>query len=371
MFYGLDSNGMGLFNKEEEDKNKTFFFTIKVGEQSGNTDRSRFEAENFIAKINTGENAGKEYLVSVGKNLQYTELFIFEENKINQKQTTSFLGSQMKNLRGSAITFDYNNINYALFCFKTSIDSTYYFYLRRLCFNSNELTSTNPTYKDFKKLANIGDSLSCYISESKYIYCCYIDQVEKTTYNWGMPYTTTTNYFCQIALNESLIEQKSSCFSEYINTDADVFEKCIYLKGEAGAFTYYNSYNFPVFLFKNFNKNISDFEEYLNRPYIHLDHYVNNYNIYFNNYCLKNDLIKITDNKLCFITSSNNNETLYIIFLNILNENDVVIRYYSINIFKLNKYKILLDMRGNLYKNFIALAFSYCRSEICYSDRNS
>ena len=47
---------------------------------------------------------------------------------------------------------------------------------------------------------------------------------------------------------------------------------------------------------------------------------------------------------------------------------NVVIRYYSINIFKLYNYKILLDMRAHLFNNFVALAFSYCNQSSCYTD---
>ena len=93
-----------------------------------------------------------------------------------------------------------------------------------------------------------------------------------------------------------------------------------------------------------------------------------NDNTFFNTYCLKNDLIKISENKLCFTTTSNTNETLYIVLINILETENVVIRYYSINIFKLNNYKILLDMKAHLYNNFVALAFSYCNQSSCYTD---
>jgi hypothetical protein len=48
----------------------------------------------------------------------------------------------------------------------------------------------------------------------------------------------------------------------------------------------------------------------------------NNYNvndyIFFNPYCLKNDLTKISENKLCFTTTSNKNDTLYIVLINIV-----------------------------------------------------
>ena len=364
MFFGIDTDGRGLFKSEDVTEGRSFYYSIKVGEQPGNSEGFRYESENFIATINSGSNIGKEYLVSFSKSVQFTELFIFDQRKINQKQTKSVLGYEMINIRPTSISYTYNDINYSLLGCKTSIDNTNHLYIKRFLFNNNEFTNTNPTTKEYKKAANIGGSISCYASESKYIYCCYIDQIEKQF--WSTTYTV--NYFCQLALNQDLNELTTSCFSDYINSDENAFVKCIYLKGEAGAYTYYSSYNYPIFLFKNFNR-YSNFEDYLSKPYIKLDYYVNNYNIYFNKYCLKNDFIKITENKLCYITSSSTNDTLYISILNIFQLKDVIIRYYSINIFKLNNYKILLDMRGHLYKNFVALAFSYCRNEICYSDK--
>ena len=144
-------------------------------------------------------------------------------------------------------------------------------------------------------------------------------------------------------------------------------------------FTFFNYYcyyyYYPVLLLQKFNHNTNKFEDYITgKSKIKLSKYVNinglTNNIYFINYCLKNDLIKISDNKICFITSSSTNETLYIILIDIMKSKDISLRYYSYNIFKLNNYKILLDMRGYLYNKFIALAFSYCPKDTCYDDKN-
>ena len=359
MFYGLDIDGRGLFNTDNG--SRTYFYSINVGEQPGNPDKTRFEAENFIATINEGPNKGKEYLVSVSKSNKFPELFIFDEGKINQKQTSKFLGAEMNNLRGFAFSYTKDNRYYSLVGIKATINNGNHILLRRLIFKNNKFTETNPEKKEFKRPYNLGDSLSCFITTETYsTICCYLELTPKAEDN---------NNFCILALNEKLEDPKSSCFSNYVTTVGNTFLKCIHLKGEAGAFTYFNSNNIPIILLKKYNKTRKNFDNYLTRHYyLRLDLYTKN-DIYFNNYCLKNDFIKITENKLCFITSSNTNDTLYISILNIFELKDVIIRYYSINIFKLNNYKILLDMRGHLYKNYIALAFSYCRSEICFTDR--
>ena len=82
MFFGLDIDGRGLFNSENGDR--AYYYSMQIGEQPGNPDKIRYESENFIARINEGPEKGKEYLVSFSKGSQFTELYLFDESKINQ-----------------------------------------------------------------------------------------------------------------------------------------------------------------------------------------------------------------------------------------------------------------------------------------------
>ncbi len=354
MFYGLDTDGRGLFNSNSGTR-KTPYYIIEANDQPGNTPRSRYEAENVIVTINEGTDKGKEYLVTFPKTTQYIELYLFDENVINQKQFKTLFGNEMENFRGSAFTYILNNVNYVIIAYKTSRTSTNYFKVKRLNFKSKEFSGTNPVVEEFTTEANPKVSISCFPTVSNYIICSYIEPITKDF--------ITTNSFTIIALNTELKKQGILTFSNEVNSDASVFVKCVHLKEEAGAFVYYNANNYPFFLFKKFNKITKVFDEYLSLSYVELTKYSNN------NYCLKNDLIKITDTKLCFTATSSANDTLNIMLINIFESNNVFVRYYQIRFFKLNKYKILLDMRGSLYKNFIATAFSYCRQEVCYNDK--
>ena len=82
MFFGLDIDGRGLFNSENGDR--AYYYSMQIGEQPGNPDKIRYESENFIARINEGSEKGNAYLVSFSKNSQFTELYLFDESKINQ-----------------------------------------------------------------------------------------------------------------------------------------------------------------------------------------------------------------------------------------------------------------------------------------------
>ena len=82
---------------------------------------------------------------------------------------------------------------------------------------------------------------------------------------------------------------------------------------------------------------------------------------------LFNDLIKINENKLCFISTSESKEEFYIIVLNIYDNTKVAIRYYNLNIFSIYTFKIYTSISASLYNNFISLAFSFCRTQSCSS----
>ena len=93
-----------------------------------------------------------------------------------------------------------------------------------------------------------------------------------------------------------------------------------------------------------------------------MDYYAPNYSL--------NDFIKISYHKLCLISTSLDRNILYITLINIFGENNVIIRYYYMDFFILFKYKIFLDIKGCLYKNFISFAFSFCRYENCENEQN-
>ena len=85
----------------------------------------------------------------------------------------------------------------------------------------------------------------------------------------------------------------------------------------------------------------------------------------FHSDCLLNDIIKLTDYKICYIVPSTDKEDLYIIILNIYRAEKIIIRYYKIQLYNLYNYKILLEIKTILYLNFITFGFSFCRQNNC------
>ena len=367
MFYGITSDGSPLFKKSSTGNTKTYFFTIKVPDQTDNGNKNtRYESENFIITVNEGLKKGTEYLVSFAKSTQYAELYMFDEINIKQKQTLKVLGNQMDILKFTSIKYINNNNYYILLGYYTNN----YIYLSKLYFKANDFTDNNPQITNYKYSVSIGGSLSCFITKSNYIICAYIKTSTTSSWYGGRQITSTTYSFCRNAFTETFNSLKEACISTYIPTDTSIFVKGIHLKEDIGAFTYFNFYNshtYPILFFEKYYNYV--FSSICSNSYYGLYEISNNNNIFFNNYCLRNDLIKIKEDKLCYITASDTNTTLYIIIINIFGTK-VTVRYYSIDIFGLYNYKILLDMRGHLYNNYIAIAFSYCPGQFdCTSDK--
>ena len=361
MFYGIKSNGRAFFNEESGSKKTNYFLLQVIDNTIEEKYKYKFEAENFIITINEGENKGKEYLMGVPKGDLYGEIYFFDERNIKRKPTQNIFGEQMKNIRNPSINYFSNNKNYTVLGYKSIENSNNVFKLKKIYFKDKVFPEQNPLITEFKTYANIGSSLSCFITEAKNFICTYLEAPSNAQVS-----------LCIIVISENFVQKYYGCFSDYMTSNPLSFIKCVHIKQESGIFIYYNSFNHPILLIKNYviSNGIAQFEEFFtNIPYIELKSYYLN-GIYFNDYCLKNDLIKINENKFCFITSSSTNDTLYISLINFIEKKNVVIRYYLINIYKLYNYKFLFDIRGHLYNKFIALGFSYCNAEKCNDDKN-
>ena len=148
----------------------------------------------------------------------------------------------------------------------------------------------------YKKIENIfGELASCFVTEKNGLIICF----------YGYKNGEYVSYLL-IAYNNQFKQLTQNYFNTLaINMDA--FFYSIFFREDSGAFIYYNNQTL--------------------------------YYGYPNN--LINDLIKLSDNKLAFFTSSANLEILFIVILNIFNANNInniKIRYYSIENYKIIKF---------------------------------
>jgi len=352
IFYGLKQNGRIFFEKYNSS-----FFSMEVKDQITNEENTRDESEVFVVAIKDDEFNEKEYLVNVGKFEQYTELYEFEENKIYQMPSKDFLNITMENI-GTSISYKIGNYNYILFGFLfQESEEVYSFYLKQINFTSINITNYNPIkLREYIINDVYGETITCFMTELKYIICFFL----KSNRNYLSP--------CIIALDENLNYKQEYVFNQYLEID-NIFFKCIHWEKEAGIFAFYylsSRQNLINLYFRYYNNNTNNFYNYFNR----IDQITLNEIGKFNESCLLNDIIKLTNNKICLISVSTNKETLYIIIINIIGENKLMPKYYYINIYSLFNYKIFMSLRAINFNNFASVAFSFCQNKNCENDQN-
>ena len=253
----------------------------------------------------------------------------------------------MISIRETATKWTLNNENVILFSFL----SENYFHIKLFKFNSKEINNktTIITIKEYRNNVSnnvLGKSISCFITNLNITLCMYLIGVQKSNEN-----NYISKYYI-IALDDNLLFLTKEVI-EIDHFDKDSFYKCIYLRYALGIFSYYsirNNFIFPNIRVKYYNAASKTIKEYHDFGDIEL----NFQNTIFNTYSLLNDIIKVSNNTICFSTTSENKEILYIVLINI-EEYIIIKRYYSIEVFNLYGYKFLFDMKMNLYNNFIAL----------------
>jgi len=352
-FYGIKNNGREFFKTNDPNK-RTYYYSLQAKDQTGNNNNQRLEAEIFIATINEGVDKGKEYLVSIGKDNAYTELYDFENDQIYQNYSQKFLNRQMNNIRGTVIYYQLNNFKYILFGYINSYD--YIFYIQKFKFKTIDIENNNPKLNYYYNTAAVGKTLSCFMTDSKLIICFY---------------TYIKNYFSkevcgyikvikniQDNINFEEIEGTGILIENTMNDDESAFLKAIHYKGEIGIFIYYyiiSNGQKPKILFKKYNNGFSDYSDNFKETI--LDYKTTSVD------CSLNDLIKISDKKLCFLSTSNAKDILYIALIDIFGTEKLIIRYYEINVLNLYNFKFAKSIRAHLYNDFIAFAFDFCRQD--------
>ena len=351
IFYGIKRNGDPFFTDGQ------YHSKITVsGETESNNARN--EAEIFIVTIDN-----TEYLFSLGMGSKiYAELYDLNNQVIlSKKLATSLLStSKIYSVRGAASYLVVSGTNYIIFPF---IDSSEDFYIKRIYFSSTNIESNSPTLKSYS-VSSRGRVVSCFITGSNYIICLFL-HISKAVWQ-----------YYHIGIYDTNLNKKKEIVTVYYSVDYTLgkefnyFSKCIHLEENIGAFIFFKASGtvihsvdtYPTIIFREV-ESATSLNEYLYE--ISLDKKT------FNQGILLNDFIKISTTKLCFISASSSKDDLYIVLINIFNTNKIVLRYYTLNIFTKYTFKILSDMRLNLYNNYISFGFSFCRQESCDDNSDS
>ena len=340
-FYGIDSKGKPLF------ENNQYYLSIEVNGQTEDFYNYRHESENFIATINN-----KEYLISISQ-ADSIELYDLFNSRIESQVLTSyFLKQTMDNYRGSSTKI--NGSNDILFSFRY-LDK---FFLKVLKFNSTDIANNKTVIKETSLSDSKGKSVSCFMTDSSYIMCLLARKRH-------------TRYHIYINVyDRDLDEKQNKYLDDYryeLNIEEDYFSKCLHLEKEAGifSFVYKNDevYNIIIF-FKYYRSVRREIRDYFNIDSILLDKKNFNYNFQLN------DIVKLSNKTFCFISTSITKEELYIVLLNIIDSNKILIRYYSMPIKESCNFIFYKEIRAHIYNNYISFAFSYSKKSKSDDDQN-
>ena len=357
-FYGLKNDGRPFFT-DKNTHEETPRYVIETNSQNKN----KYESQAIIIKSSeNGDDNGKEYFLSVSKLDAYAELFDFNKDKIHYKSLKGFTG------------MDYINTHrHSFFSYKNSSNNYYYIFgftngndpqnkninFQEHIFNSINLFESTTSYSDNLQTVNngYGKMISSFKTPRGLIISFFLIKTDKIYYNIRK-YEEDFSYPIDFQ------------FENTIDND-EVYYKCVHLKGEIGAFSYYQMKNmvpYPIIMFKEFNIEENQFKNYLSSKYENSEILLNQKKFYPP--AIINDLIKMNDKKICFSAVGTDKDFLYIVLINIFGNNLVKIRFYSLPMFSLYKFKVLFDLRIHNYNNFLAVGTSYCPNQQCDDNNN-
>jgi len=330
-----------------------------INPSDGSTYISFDDGDTLVIKASNNN----EYILNIGKQFENTELYDMQNSNTYSNKTRLFFDNQIFiNIRGSLFNLkDSNYIIYAGLCvtyqssWNNVLPSSYtsnfaLFKIKIDSVDNFKNLNIHPTVSE--KYTAYGKMVSCFQTENKIIVCLYIISLTDKRYKI-------------ITFNENFDIGKKDFDISVNYMDENIFFKCIHYKDEIGVFFYYDNndgYIYPKIFFYYIEAITFEYKS----SFI-FDKYQNNYNTSLN----LNDLMKISDEEICFSSLSENRETLYIIILNIFDFNLAQIRYYKIDTFGLYNYKFFMELRTEVYKDYIALASSFCETSSCDSLDNS
>ena len=354
-YFGLTNEGRYYFNDSKGEE--TPYYSIDA--KGSSEDELLYKFEGTAASVQF-ENDDNDYFLSVGNKDSYAELIDYKENTITRKLSEKFyyvyIVSEISSI--FPLTITPNDINdhkkYYLIPFIILYQGNHYFMCKIYYFNSTDITNGYERVSKIDKLSVDRKIISCFQSQTTYYIFCF--------------YQNVLFYFQIIVLEPSLNLNSKIDTSIDLGENGDenefIFFKGIYLINNTGFYLYYKSISSnPTIAIKEWNGS-DEIKDY-NFNNFTLDKFDFNANVVYN------DLININSNQICFTTISPDKKIIYIIIFHFYQEyTKMMIRYYTIKLYELYNKKILLDLRLNLFGNFISLTSSFCSNDLCDSNSN-
>ena len=314
-FYGLNKNGNYLFQNEI---GKPFFLMETTNNPGSEPYFNIFTV--FSNKENNNDK--KEYLIFICNSITKIELYDLE-NKKNYIVDIPDINSRTSNIKYMPFKIIEDDKIFTIFA---TIVSNNFILLKLNVDDSNadepivQIIARSQTYYQ------VGIMTSCFETVTQKIICFFRGSTE----------------YKIIAFNYNLEEEKQEVFT----ASTSEFLKCVHIKENIGGFLYFSG-SHPKILFMEYNN-----ENFEKISEVNL-----NYNS-FENTIKRNDFIKISDRKISFISYKEAGD-LYIVLMKFIEPyNDIVLRYYSMNLNPMHNHYICCEMVAHNYNNYISLSFN-------------
>ena len=270
----------------------------------------------------------KQYIVTLSHEGQF-ELFDYDNANVYYSSFFTILtqNSVMSKNTFTSLKF-YNYTDYVLNVYVDKHD--YYFLLQKLYYMQYNITKRNKINATQVKVESAfkNSTVTCFEFDI-FVECLY----------------TNSQYLYTISIFN--ISDLNNIYNETIEdnpvTYDELFSKGIYIKNNIGSFIYFTENNYiPTLIFKIFinNENEYQLKDYLDPIKI------NSKGIFSlgNNY-IYNDIIKIDDNNIIYISTKSESTEIYIIMIKLLNDDkNILINYYKIFLNDIYNIKIYKDI---------------------------
>ena len=346
-YFGLKNNGRPFFLEN----GKETLYSI--------TDSDKTRNEGTIFGINLNGDKDNEYIIGYGINNFYLEVYDFKDNNniiVYKLQQNKIFGVEYNSFQRSSI-FKLKNCDkdyYIISFIAQASGGQKTFYIKKFLFTTLEFTSSSVVKSDSKISQNIAIS-SCFETDNNFIFCFYLNN---------------NNKFIAIVYDQDINEKKSLEIAEAVLSSDKDFYKCVHFVGEAGAFLYFNSGGNIEIQFKQYIP--EEIQSYFNN--------INTINIINDGYSRLtklSDMISLADKKFCCIFMNSDSTEINLFIVNNYIDEKIRIRHYNIKINNLYYFKIMEELKINLYNDFISMAFTLKNSTgtfgsiVIYSYANS
>ena len=345
LFFGLKNNGQFYFT--DSNNEATPYYSLSINHANHVT--GRLEGESIFIKSDNE----KEYLCGISKledNKEtgyYVELYNLQEknNKYYYFSTIDILGYPLSDVF-SVIKHPDQTSNKYIFTYIVQNSTDYYLVYKISHFRLINRDQKFITDKDISLKVSNRRSVTCFLTENLNHVCFFQSESKDLK---AMVYDMNFND----GIQTTIYTPKNAS-----NVGAKNFIKAIHLKKEIGFFIYYKegatSPTISLYLCKS-DRSMVPYSNFADVTYEKGTYKKVN---------IINDVVKLNDNQVCFVSTDSSKNFFNIIVFSLYKNDELMnIRHYLLSMWNdYRHHKIFLDIKINLYKSFLCIAYSHCPS---------